>query len=137
MTKFLTVPQVIELHDAFLEDWGGLPGIRDIGLLDSAVQSPRVTMFGKPLHRTVYDQAAAYVFHIVQNHPFNDGNKRTGAICAILFLEMNNIEIAFSEVQYEELVVEVAQGQHTKDQISHFLSGGTFRGHVPIVPRKN
>lgn len=111
MTKFFTVEQVIEIHDAFLEDHGGLPGIRDKGLLISAVEMPRASMFGEYLHKTIYDKASAYLFHIVQNHPFNDGNKRTGALTTILFLEENEIKITFSDNDYEEFVVNVAQGQ--------------------------
>ncbi|MEI8365653.1 MAG: type II toxin-antitoxin system death-on-curing family toxin [Parachlamydiaceae bacterium] len=124
MTKFFTVEQVIEIHDAFLEDHGGLPGIRDKGLLISAVEMPRASMFGEYLHKTIYDKAAAYLFHLVQNHPFNDGNKRTGALTTILFLEENGVKIAFSEKDYEEFVVNVAQGKRDKDEISFFLKSG-------------
>lgn len=124
MTKFFTVEQVIEIHDAFLEDHGGLPGIRDKGLLISAVEMPRASMFGEYLHKTIYDKAAAYLFHIVQNHPFNDGNKRTGALTTILFLEENRIKIVFSDQDYEEFVVNVAQGQKDKKEIAYFLKHG-------------
>ncbi len=124
MIKFFTVEQVIELHDAFLEDHGGLPGIRDKGLLISAIEMPRASMFGEYLHKTIYDKAAAYLFHIVQNHPFNDGNKRTGALTTILFLEENGIKIAFSDQEYEEFVVSVAQGQKNKEEIAYFLRHG-------------
>lgn len=124
MIKFFTVEQVIEIHDAFLEDHGGLPGIRDKGLLVSAVEMPRASMFGEYLHKTTYDKASAYLFHIVQNHPFNDGNKRTGALTTILFLEENGIKIAFSDHDYEEFVVNVAQGQKDKKEIAYFLKHG-------------
>lgn len=124
MTKFFTVEQVIEIHDAFLEDHGGFPGIRDKGLLISSVEMPRASMFGEYLHKTICDKAAAYLFHIVQNHPFNDGNKRTGALTTILFLEENGIKIAFSDQDYEEFVVNVAQGQKNKEEIAYFLKHG-------------
>lgn len=124
MTKFFTVEQVIEVHDAFLEDHGGLPGIRDKGLLISSVEMPRASMFGEYLHKTIYDKAAAYLFHIVQNHPFNDGNKRTGALTTILFLEENGVKIAFSDQNYEEFVIKVAQGQKKKEKIAYFLKHG-------------
>jgi len=127
MTKFFTIEQVIEIHDAFLEDHGGLPGIRDKGLLISAVEMPRASMFGEYLHKTIYDKAAAYLYHIVQNHPFNDGNKRTGALATILFLEENGIEIAFSDKDYEEFVIKIAQGQKNKEDIAHFLKHGKER----------
>jgi death-on-curing protein len=132
MTKFFTVEQVIEIHDAFLEDHGGLPGIRDKGLLISAVEMPRASMFGEYLHKTIYDKAAAYLFHIVQNHPFNDGNKRTGALTTILFLEENGIKVAFSDQDYEEFVVNIAQGQKNKEEIAYFLKHGKEKekGHV-------
>jgi len=124
MTKFFTVKQVIEIHDAFLQDHGGLSGIRDKGLLISAIEMPRAFMFGKYLHKTIYDKAAAYLFHIVQNHPFNDGNKRTGALTTILFLEENRIKVEFSDHDYEELIVSVAQGQTNKEEIAYFLEYG-------------
>jgi death on curing protein len=124
MTKFFTVEQVIEIHDVFLEDHGGLPGIRDKGLLVSAVEMPKAAMFGEYLHKTIYDKAGAYLFHIVQNHPFNDGNKRTGALTTILFLEENGINIVFSDQDYEEFVVNIAQGQKNKEKIAYFLRHG-------------
>jgi len=124
MTKFFTVEQVIEIHDDFLEDHGGLAGIRDKGLLISALEMPRASMFGEYLHKTIYDKAAAYLFHIVQNHPFNDGNKRTGALTTIFFLEENGVKIAFSDKDYEEFVVNVAQGQKSKEEIAYFLKHG-------------
>lgn len=124
MTKFLTIEQVIEIHDVFLNDYGGLPGIRDKGLLISAIEMPRSSMFGKHLHKTIYDKAAAYLFHIVQNHPFNDGNKRTGALTTILFLEINSIKIAFCDEDYEEFVINVAQGKKNKEKIAYFLKYG-------------
>ena len=98
--------------------------IRDKGLLISAVEMPRASMFGEYLHKTIYDKAAAYLFHIVQNHPFNDGNKRTGALTTILFLEENGIKIAFSDKDYEEFVIDVAQGKKNKEEIAYFLKHG-------------
>lgn len=124
MTKFLTIEQVIQLHDVFLDEYGGLAGIRDWGMLASAVEMPRLSFFGEMTHKTIYDQAAAYLYHIVMNHPFNDGNKRTGALTAILFLEENGVRISFSDKEYENLVVEVAQGLKTKEKIASFLKNG-------------
>lgn len=117
MIKFLTVEQVIEIHDALLEDHGGLPGIRDKGLLASAVEMPRASMFGEYLHKTIFDKAAAYLFHIVQNHPFNDGNKRTGALTTILFLEENDNPTIFSDEDYEEFVIAVHRVKKTKRKL--------------------
>jgi death-on-curing protein len=68
MTKFLTIEQVIQVHDFFLKEYGGLEGIRDFGLLSSAVEMPKMLVFGEMPHKTLYDQASAYLFHIVMNH---------------------------------------------------------------------
>lgn len=120
-TNFLTVDQVIEIHDTFLQMYGGLAGIRDHGLLASAVEMPRVTMFGEDLHKTIYDKAAAYLFHIVKNHPFNDGNKRTGAGSALMFLRVNGIDPNYDNDAYVQLVVDVAEGKLDKSEISQFF----------------
>jgi death-on-curing protein len=79
MTLFLSFDQVVKLHDRLVNDHGGLRGIRDEGLLISALETPRAKMFGQDLYPTIYDKGAAYLFHIVQNRPFLDGNRRTGA----------------------------------------------------------
>ena len=81
-------------------------------------------MFGTDLYPTVYDKASAYLFHIVQNHPFNDANKRTGFGAAYLFLKANNISILFDDKSIETLVIEVAKGKKSKEEISHFFEHG-------------
>lgn len=124
MIQFLSVEEVIEMHDAFLQEFGGLAGIRDINLLISAVETPKSTMFGQDLHPTIYDKAAAYLFHIVCNHPFNDGNKRTGFGATLLFLKANSIPIIFDKKKYEDFVVEVAKGKVKKEEIARFLEYG-------------
>lgn len=119
--RFITLEQVIEIHDAILESFDGIPGIRSKHLLISAIETPKAMMFGKFLHETIYDKAAAYLFHLVQNHPFIDGNKRTGSVTAILFLEVNGILVNFSNELFEDLVVNIAKGEKSKDHISQFL----------------
>lgn len=127
MIKYLTLEQVLEMHDAFIEKFGGLKGIRDNNLLLSALETPKAAMFGIDLYPSVYDKAAAYLYHIVQNHPFNDGNKRTGFGTAYLFLKANKIPILFDDESYENLVVEVAKGKATKEDISYFFEYGYIR----------
>lgn len=77
MIEFLTIEQVIELHDELLNRYGGLPGIRDKNLLFSAIDAPKVAILGQEMYSSVFDKAAAYLYHLVCNHPFNDANKRT------------------------------------------------------------
>lgn len=84
-------------------------------------------MFGNDLYPTVYDKAAAYLYHIVCNHPFNDGNKRTGFGSALLFLKANSIPIVFGKKEYENLVIEVAKSKKSKEEIAHFFEHGKFQ----------
>ena len=121
MTKFLKVEQVVEYHDLMVNQYGGLQGIRDLGLLLSALEMPKAAAFGQDLHPTIFDKAAAYLFHIVKNHPFNDGNKRTGAFAACVFLNVNGISTDFPDEEYENLVIAVAEGKANKEQIAHFF----------------
>ena len=124
MIKYLSLEQVLRMHDAFIEKFGGLRGIRDMNLLLSAIETPKAAMFGNDLYPTVYNKAAAYLYHIVQNHPFNDANKRTGFGADYLFLKANNIAILFDDESLESLVIEVAKGKKTKEEISYFLEHG-------------
>jgi len=78
-------------------------------------------MFGDDMHKTLYDKAAAYLYHIAKNHPFNDGNKRSGAGSALMFLRVNGIEPKYDNDAYVSLVVDVANGKFDKNDISHFL----------------
>lgn len=128
MIKYLTLEQVIRLHDALVEQFGGLKGIRDTNLLLSSIDCPMMTAFGQDLYPTVYDKASTYLFGIVCNHPFNDGNKRTGAGAAYLFLQINKVPILFEDEAYEHFVVKVARGKTTKEEISCFLEHGAETG---------
>jgi death-on-curing protein len=119
--RFLSIEEVIEIHTSMIQDYGGLDGIRDMGLLLSAIEMPKAAMFGEYLHPSIFDKAAAYLFHIVSNHPFLDGNKRTGSAAALVFLEMNKIAIEFEEREFEELVVRVAEGKAEKEELSAYF----------------
>lgn len=121
MIRYLTLEQLISIHDACIVAFGGLSGIRDANLLASALEAPRTSLFGEEMHPSVYDKAAAYLYHIVQNHPFNDGNKRTGLSASLLFLNTNGIKIQFNDKDLEAIVIQVAQGQLTKSKIAYFF----------------
>jgi death-on-curing protein len=118
---FVTLEQVIRYHDNVIAEIGGLAGIRDKALLESSVETPKSTMFGMFLYETVYDMAAAYLYHIIQNHPFLDGNKRTGAGIALIFLKGNKVQLMLRQDLYEELVLRVAQGECEKEEIAEFF----------------
>lgn len=121
MIKFLPVEMVIFYHDKLIDEFGGFKGIRDIGLLLSALEMPKSSMFGVDFHPTICDKAAAYLFHIVCNHPFNDGNKRTGGFSAAIFLEINGVNTDFDDKEYESLIIKVAKGEAKKENIAHFF----------------
>jgi death on curing protein len=84
---------VLEIHALQLGEFGGIAGVRDRGLLESAVEQPRATAFGELLHTDLFEMAAAYLFHIVKNHAFLDGNKRTALVAALVFLDINGVSL--------------------------------------------
>ncbi len=118
---FLSLAEVLEIHRDQIERYGGHPGLRDLGLLQSALAMPAAGFGGRYLHGDLIEMAAAYLFHIVQNHPFIDGNKRTGAVAAFVFLSLNGIELEAEEPQLEKLVMDVAKGTAGKNVVADFL----------------
>ncbi|MFP4353718.1 MAG: type II toxin-antitoxin system death-on-curing family toxin [Phycisphaerae bacterium] len=116
--RFLDLAKVIRLHQSLLEAYGGTEGTRDVGLLESAVAMPKASFGGQYLHEDLFQMAAAYLYHIVQNHPFLDGNKRTGAASAIVFLAINDVQIESDEEGLVDLTISVATGQAGKEQIA-------------------
>lgn len=91
--EFLSLTEVLEIHANQIELYGGSPGIRDIGLLEGAIAQPSATYGDEYLHGSIFEMAAAYLYHLVQNHPFIDGNKRVGLAATVVFLELNEFEI--------------------------------------------
>jgi death on curing protein len=121
MPQFLTLDDVLESHAEQIARYGGSDGIRDVGLLESALAQPQATFGGKHLHGDVFEMAAAYLFHLVKNHPFIDGNKRVGLEAALLFLEINGHAVETTNEALVDLVLQTAQGPATKQQIAEFL----------------
>lgn len=121
--QFLILSEVLTLHQMQLDRFGGSHGIRELGLLESAMGNVGATFGGEYLHQSVYEMAAAYLYGICRNHPFVDGNKRTAAAAAITFLDLNGIEIEASEDKLYDLVIGVAEGRVTKDAVASFLEG--------------
>lgn len=119
--RFLSVEEVIEIHADQIARYGGRPGVRDVELLQSAIGMPAAGFGEHYLHADLYEMAAAYLYHIVQNHPFIDGNKRTGAMAAFVFLKMNGLTLVVAESVFEKIVLKVAQGQIRKNAIAKFL----------------
>lgn len=122
MISYITFEYALKVHDELIDQYGGRKGILHEGLLRSALEMPRARFNGKDLHRTIFDKVAAYLFHIIQNHSFVDGNKRTGAMIAMVFLA-SNFKGAFFilEAEYQDLILGVAQGAVTKKEIAKFF----------------
>ena len=119
--QFIPLSKILELHERQIRLYGGEPSIRDMNLLESALAMPMSGMGDSYFHSFPFEMAAAYIFHIVQNHPFVDGNKRTGAVAALVFLALNNIEVDMSEDVFERFVRAVAKGEIQKQEIAKFL----------------
>jgi death-on-curing protein len=98
--------------------YGGTYGVRDLGLLSSALAMPSASYEGKYLHKDVYNQAAAYAFHLCQNHPFLDGNKRTALASALVFLSLNGIEIEDPKDEFYNMMMGVAGEGTGKPEIA-------------------
>lgn len=116
-SRFLTKRLVLAIHRDQILSFGGAPGIRDANALDSALAQPQATFRRRLLHKTIAEQAAAYLFHIVANHPFNDGNKRVGLAVMDTFLRLNGYRLDMSDRDVYELVVRVASGDAPREDI--------------------
>jgi death-on-curing protein len=116
--EFLLVEHVLALHRRQLERFGGGNGIRDQGLLESAVAQPQATFDGTLVHAGLFEMAAAYLFHVVSNHPFVDGNKRTGLLAALTFLQLNGVRISHGTEALYELTMGVATSRIDKATVA-------------------
>lgn len=120
--KFLTLNQIIFIHDKLLNLYGGAQGLKDINLLKSAIAQPRATFDGNFLHPSIGEMAAAYVYHLIKNHAFLDGNKRTGIFSAIVFLEKNKFSAKLSQKQFYQIAVDVAMSKISKTDLAQIFN---------------
>ncbi len=120
--RFLELALVLEIHVDQIESFGGSSGIRDQGLLESALAQPEATFGGEYLHPTLPEQAAAYLYHLALNHPFIDGNKRTAFAAMDAFLRLNGYSINLTNEQAAKMVLQVAAGSLDKQALSQFLA---------------
>lgn len=119
--EFLSVEDVLALHDAMLDEHGGQAGVRDRGLLESAVAMPVATFDGAFLHEDLFSMAAAYAFHIAENQPFLDGNKRTAIGAAIVFLDINGVELREATDTLYNAMIDVAARRLDKSGLAAIL----------------
>lgn len=114
---FFESEQVIKLHSSLIAKTGGMDGIRDENLLDSALKSPFQTFDGNELYPDIFDKASQLCYSLVENHPFADGNKRIGVHLTLLFLKINNENIEYSQAELIDFGLNIASGKMNKDDI--------------------
>ena len=122
---FLTLDEVLALHADQIRRYGGSDGVRSVELLESALAVPAATFAGNYLHGSLHEMAAAYLFHLVKNHPFVDGNKRAGLIAMLAFLGLNDLRLDAEEADLTDLVLGVADGRVSKAEVAVFVKNHT------------
>ena len=122
MIRSLTITEVLEIYQRIMKQTGGLVAIRDFGALESALAQPYMTFGGNELYPNLAEKAAALGFSLIQNHPFADGNKRTGHAAMAMFLAINGYMIDASIDEQTEVILSVAAGKLERDQFTKRLS---------------
>jgi len=118
---FLTLDEALAIHAHQIARYGGSLGVRDRGLLESALAMPAATFAGEYLHPSLHEQASAYLFHLVKNHPFVDGNKRVGLASCRAFLRLNGVRVHAGDDDLVDIVMGVAEGRRSKADVAVFL----------------
>ena len=118
---FFEYEQVVKIHGILISKTGGMDGIRDEKLLDSAIKAPFQTFGGKDLYPEILDKASQLCYSLIENHPFADGNKRIGVYLTLLFLKINNIELSYTQKDLIEFGLNVASGNMARDDIKQWL----------------
>jgi death-on-curing protein len=119
--RYLSSEQVLFIHARLIAETGGEHGIRDLGLLSSAVSRPQAMFNGNELYPDIHTKAAALLESLINNHPFVDGNKRTGITAAAMFLQFNDYSLRASNQEVELFVLSVASGEQTFESIAEWL----------------
>lgn len=117
----LTPAQVRKLHEELITETGGLDGVRDEGLLDSALSLPFQTFDGQALYPSVQQKAARLCFSLINNHPFIDGNKRIGVHTMLVFLALNGVALAYTQAELISFGLSIADGSLTCEQILYWI----------------
>ena len=118
---FLSLAEVIDIHTNQIDLYGGQSGMRDMGLLQSAIAQPQASFSGHWLHNDIFLMASAYAFHICQNHPFLDGNKRVALATALVFLELNDVSVVDPKQRLLKSILDLANGILNKADLAQVL----------------
>ncbi|MDR1389081.1 MAG: type II toxin-antitoxin system death-on-curing family toxin [Treponema sp.] len=120
MIHFLTLSEILIILEDQIRNYGGMYGVRDLNLLSSAIYVPQSGFDGKYFHKTIPAMAAAYAFHICQNHPFTDGNKRVALTSSLVFLDINGYTFNCKEEIIYDKIMDVAKGELKKEDLIKF-----------------
>jgi death-on-curing protein len=123
--RYLTLSEVLELHRQVMRQSGGAMGVLNLSALESALAQPRMTFAGEDLYPTLVEKAAALGYALIQNHPFIDGNKRTGHAAMEVFLVLHGHEIRASVDEQEQIILQVASGERDREAFTEWL-----RAHI-------
>ena len=129
--RYLTLKEILRLHDAVTAETGGAFGLRDMGALESAVAQPQMTFEGEDLYPSIADKAASLAFTIIKNHPFLDGNKRTSHAAAEGFLILNGFEIDAPVDEQERVIMNLAAGEMEREGFLDWL-----KSHIVTLRQK-
>lgn len=121
--KVITKEQAFLMHLELIAEHGGLGGVRDDGLLESALNAPFQTFGGRPVIPSIQQKAARLCYGLVMNHPFVDGNKRVGAHLMLTFLAMNGIELHYTQKELYEVILSIAAGETSADELFKWIIG--------------
>ena len=113
--------QVLLIHDQLIAETGGSPGLRDEGMLDSALNAPFQTFSGEDVYPSLQQKAARLCFGLVKNHPFVDGNKRIGAHVMLVFLALNGVELQHSQTDLSDIILQLAAGEIDAERLLHWI----------------
>lgn len=119
--KTLSKRQVLLLHSSLIEAFGGIDGVRDEGLLESALAAPFQTFGGEPVYPSVQSKAAQLGFGLIRNHPFVDGNKRIGAHVLLVFLELNGVVLHYNQQELIDIILSVASGEADRQDLLQWI----------------
>ncbi|OGH11866.1 MAG: hypothetical protein A2857_01570 [Candidatus Levybacteria bacterium RIFCSPHIGHO2_01_FULL_36_15] len=118
---FITLEQLLVIHEDQIDRYGGIHGIRDLSLLESALFRPQSTYSGEDLYKTIFDKAAALLHSLVLNHPFIDGNKRTAVVAAIIFLQMNSWKLKVPQKELVKTMMDIEAKKFTIPVLADWL----------------
>jgi len=123
--RYLTLNEILVLHQHLIDQLGGNTGVRDLSGLESALAQPRMSFGGDDLYPTVVEKAAALGFSLIKNHPFVDGNKRTAHAAMETFLVLNGYEVSASVTDQEQIILHVAASQVDRTEFTAWLQAHT------------